>query len=90
MWGPGVFGTGIPPHDNKCEKTVTTRMTINVVSRAAQMEMMIPANAIPSPASPVVRICERAMNPHTIPAGQNTNAATKETTASVFVLAVPL
>jgi hypothetical protein len=37
-----------------------------------------------------VRICERAMNPHTIPAGQNTNAATKETTASVFVLAVPL
>jgi hypothetical protein len=37
-----------------------------------------------------VRICERAMNPHTIPAGQKINAATKETTASVFVLAVPL
>jgi hypothetical protein len=38
----------------------------------------------------VVRICERAMKPHTIPAGQNKNAATKATTASVFVLAGPL
>lgn len=81
---------GIPRHDIKCEKTVTKRMKNSPVSRAAQIEMMIPASAIPSPVSPVVRICERAMKPHTIPAGQNTNAATKETTASVFVLGGPL
>jgi hypothetical protein len=37
----------------------------------------------------VLRICERAMNPHTIPAGQNTNAPTKETMASVLVRGGP-
>ncbi len=57
----------------------------SAVSTAAAAEMMMPASAIPSPASPVVRICWRAMTPQIIPAGQKMKAATKEAMAKVLV-----
>jgi hypothetical protein len=82
---PMVTGAGRPPHERRCEKRKTNRIIKSVVSTATATEIMMPASAIPSPASPVVRICWRAMTPQMIPAGQKRKAATRATMANVFV-----